>query len=283
MNTLLFLVFSIYTLPASCFLSLFPQNSCIQRWCTTINGLSSRRLSTSISDQVDLVDSRSTKQNFDVFLRFSPLIGGPNLLPLHVEVILASNFQNAEAFTEKKEDLTVPFSMVSCDSDSDPFGSGGNENEGRDYLHRIDFLPKHPKDPSTLLKLLTFRPVPGLVRHRILYTGSAGIEDDGGDDDEIEMNFGTRISVVTQNRIDSLLGQKTLQSLETDSAARAATIILPLGSIVTSSNLLDTNRKLGQPRNLANFLEDEKKRELHLITNNCYFFAWNLLKSLQQE
>mmetsp|Transcript_15575 Transcript_15575/g.24425 ORF Transcript_15575/g.24425 Transcript_15575/m.24425 type:complete len:162 (-) Transcript_15575:35-520(-) len=34
-------------------------------------------------------------------------------------------------------------------------------------LHRFDFLPENPTDPSTLARLSTLRAVPGRVRHRV--------------------------------------------------------------------------------------------------------------------
>jgi len=68
----------------------------------------------------------------DVFLRLSPLIGGPKFLPLHVEIMLSDN--------------------------------NGVRSAGT--LHRFDFVPAKPTDPTTLGKLLTLQSVPGVARYR---------------------------------------------------------------------------------------------------------------------
>ena len=81
--------------------------------------------------------------SLDVFLRFSPLIGGPKFAPLHVEVMI-----------KKRQ------------SDSDAFNRSTPNEEN--VLHRFDFVPSSPTDPRTLGQLLTFRSVPGLVRYRTL-------------------------------------------------------------------------------------------------------------------
>lgn len=73
--------------------------------------------------------------NLNVFLRLSPLIGGPRFLPLHLEVML---------------------------SDNGPSSS----DDAAGLLHRFDFVPANPTDPKTLAQLLTLRSVPGLARYR---------------------------------------------------------------------------------------------------------------------
>jgi hypothetical protein len=65
-----------------------------------------------------------------LYLRFSPLIGGPRFLPAHCEVMLA--------------------------------------NESTCTLHRFDFVPANPTDPKTLATLLTLRSVPGVLRCRVV-------------------------------------------------------------------------------------------------------------------
>ena len=46
--------------------------------------------------------------------------------------------------------------------EQNPGRTGGEMN----FLHRIDFIPLKPTEPSTILRLLSFQNVEGLVRHR---------------------------------------------------------------------------------------------------------------------
>ena len=48
--------------------------------------------------------------------------------------------------------------------EQNPGRTGGEMN----FLHRIDFIPLKPTEPSTILRLLSFQNVEGLVRHRKL-------------------------------------------------------------------------------------------------------------------
>ncbi len=79
-----------------------------------------------------------------IYLRFSPLIGGPSFLPLHVEVILAPHAKKNHVISENNY--------------------GG---KAAPQFHKFDFLPTNPTDPMTLLRLMTLRPVSGKVRHRV--------------------------------------------------------------------------------------------------------------------
>lgn len=89
---------------------------------------------------------KAAGNHVEVYLRLSPLIGGPPFLPVHIEVILA-------AYIRKN-----------CDN------SGWNhDGKAAKELHSFDFLPASPTDPMTLLRLMTLRPVAGKVRHRIFY------------------------------------------------------------------------------------------------------------------
>ena len=86
----------------------------------------------------------------NIYLRFSPLIGGPRFLPAHVEVMLA--------------------------------------NESTGSLHRYDFVPANPTDPQTLATLLTLRSVPGVLRCRVVDGSSSTrqpVTIDEGDEDAL--------------------------------------------------------------------------------------------------
>ena len=97
------------------------------------------------------LDSGITSLN--LYLRFSPLIGGPrflSFLPAHAEVIIA--------------------------------------NESTGSLHRYDFVPANPTDPQTLATLLTLRSVPGVLRCRVVDGSSSTrqpVTIDEGDEDAL--------------------------------------------------------------------------------------------------
>ena len=82
----------------------------------------------------------------NIYLRFSPLIGGPRFLPAHVEVMLA--------------------------------------NESTGSLHRYDFVPANPTDPKTLATLLTLRSVPGVLRCRVVDGPSSTRQTVTADEDD---------------------------------------------------------------------------------------------------
>ena len=95
------------------------------------------------------LDSGITSLN--LYLRFSPLIGGPRFLrvPAHAEVIIA--------------------------------------NESTGSLHRYDFVPANPTDPKTLATLLILRSVPGVLRCRVVDGSSTRqpVTIDEGDEDAL--------------------------------------------------------------------------------------------------
>ena len=89
------------------------------------------------------------------YLRFSPFVGGPAFLPIHVEVMF------------------LDYTYVT------------KEDAPLEILHRFDFLPAYPNDKSTVLNLFSLQSVPGLVRHQILV----------GECDEHEIPDGRRNTV----------------------------------------------------------------------------------------
>lgn len=116
-----------------------------------------------------------------LFFRFSPLIGGPSFLPLHVEVIVVlgvGNFGNDDHHpydsASKKRNDAVYFAMNGDDLSSSvaEFLSTTTDAQGRrrtiriEEMHRFDYIPMNPTDPTTLVRLLTLQGVPGQIRHR---------------------------------------------------------------------------------------------------------------------
>lgn len=94
-----------------------------------------------------------------IFLRFSPLIGGPPFLPLHVEVIVAVEEDFSSKLVGQYSD-TIFIRRVNTLS-SIPFFRGSSTR-----LHRFDFLPEKPTDVATTVRLVSLRSVPGRVRYR---------------------------------------------------------------------------------------------------------------------
>ena len=123
---------------------------------TKVSSYSSTTLQSSKYSSSELISGGDTTH---IFLRFSPLIGGPPFFPLHVEVILgtASNNSYAEFMDKIYVKRTNNLSFL---------------KEHATQLHRFDFLPMNPTDPSTISRLLTLRSVPAKVRHRIVQSSN---------------------------------------------------------------------------------------------------------------
>ena len=88
-----------------------------------------------------------------LFLRFSPLVGGPPFLPLHVEVLLVPTLQHINLREQKRQ--------------IDAILKNATNNDYFD-VHRFDFLPANPRDVDTIVRLLMLQAVAGNVRYRHL-------------------------------------------------------------------------------------------------------------------
>lgn len=97
-----------------------------------------------------------------IYLRFSPLVGGPIFLPLHVEVIFVVDDADAASTIASTQTHTMDTVYI---RNSNSFSSIPFFNNSM-IFHRFDFLPEKPTDPSTLARLFTFQSVPGVVRCR---------------------------------------------------------------------------------------------------------------------
>jgi hypothetical protein len=91
---------------------------------------------TALQAKVDNSDSDSG--SFKLFVRFSNLIGGPTFLPIHAEIML----WDCEREIEEIENV-----------ERNPGRTGGEMN----FLHRIDFIPLKPTEPSTICGCFLFR------------------------------------------------------------------------------------------------------------------------------
>ena len=118
-----------------------------------------------------------SSRNVKAYARFSPLIGGPTFLPIHVEVMIL-------------ETMTNDVQMNS--------GNGS----AKTLLRRIDFIPKDAEQIETILKLVTFQNVPAIIRDRTL---TFGYEDKDSDEslnilNPVNVDF-ARIEKLLQNSV----------------------------------------------------------------------------------
>lgn len=198
---------------------------------TKVSSYSSTTLQSSKYSSSELISGGDTTH---IFLRFSPLIGGPPFLPLHVEVILGTASNNSYAeFMDKKIYVRRTNNLSFL-------------KEHATQLHRFDFLPMNPTDPSTISRLLTLRSVPAKVRHRI---------------------------VQSSNNVDVQKDDERSTSVEDD--GKGITLLVPIRSVVADDII---------PRAL-DFTEEYKDtlfRELRLIGGkNCLTFALDLISHVE--
>lgn len=190
------------------------------------------RLDTSISSS-PTHHEHDTVDKVQVFLRFSPLIGGPPI-PLHVEVILAEDVADKRKDSDSKGTIYIrKTNNLSSISSLNTYPQ----------LHRLDFLPENPTDPTTVVRLAFFQSVPGKLRQRC-YTKSTTSSDASQD-------------------------------------GRGITVLLPVGSIpcnheneVTSSSIISTALEFTNERS------DDVYADLQIFRKNCLSFALDLLLEL---
>ena len=94
-----------------------------------------------------------SSRNVKAFARFSPLIGGPTFLPIHVEVMIL--------------ETTI-----------DDMQMNSGNGSAKTLLRRIDFIPKDAEKIETILKLVTFQNVPAIIRDRTLTYGYENDNDE---------------------------------------------------------------------------------------------------------
>ena len=148
--------------------------------------------------------------------------------------------------------------------EQNPGRTGGEMN----FLHRIDFIPLKPTEPSTILRLLSFQNVEGLVRHRKL-----GVRVGSEENTYLSIQE-EAFSPVSTHRIKALLSSNV--SME------KCCIILPLGS-VRVKDVDSTTDKIRTPKCIVDLVDRNNGMELNLIQNNCYSFAFDVLSSLESH
>eukprot|EP00574_Skeletonema_japonicum_P007966 CAMPEP_0201739976 /NCGR_PEP_ID=MMETSP0593-20130828/46067_1 /ASSEMBLY_ACC=CAM_ASM_000672 /TAXON_ID=267983 /ORGANISM="Skeletonema japonicum, Strain CCMP2506" /LENGTH=256 /DNA_ID=CAMNT_0048234275 /DNA_START=40 /DNA_END=810 /DNA_ORIENTATION=+ len=210
-------------------LNSFPESrSCAHKYC---------RLDTSISSSLTYHEQTTHDDKVQVFLRFSPLIGGPPI-PLHVEVILAEDDADKRKNIKSKEEGSTIYIRKTNNLASMAFLNTYQQ------LHRLDFLPENPTDPSTVIRLASLQSVPGKLRHRC--------------------------------------SQTITPSSDSKQDGRGISVLLPVGSIpcskeigATSSNIISTALEFTNER------RDNEYDDLRiLLGKNCLSFALDLLLEL---
>jgi len=222
-----------------------------------------------LSSNETAANTNSGKGN-QVYVRFSPLIGGPKFLPIHVEVMFLDYINTQKV----------------------------NDDDGTtvEYLHRFDFLPAHPNDDATIMKLLSLQSVSGLVRHRILLPDNDFDEKSNivlpiGD---VNGGGGSKYSIVPSERIAALIGKNNDRREPRDEDVTSDfnfvfQLDMEVNDIVFTSKegaSTGTNSGAGAipvriPKQIETLLEEKNGMELHLLFNNCYTFALDVLKSLK--
>ena len=187
---------------------------------------------------------------FDGYVRFSPLVGGPRFLPLHVELML----QNAQCRVEDTRtsidsglaNLSPPQTISSVPATK--------------MLHRFDFLPENPSDPNTLFRLLTLRTVPGMVRYRkkdVVAGGMSQLDARG-------FTVFRQLLFSEQNDLVISVGR------------------LPLTCDIAGFEGIGIDSEVATAVRFSEQYQD-RQGELHLLRNNCLTFALELLGHLRTE
>ena len=234
-----------------------------------------RRSNCILSDQLlTTVSSSPSSSSFQkiytqFFVRFSPLIGGPNI-PLHVEVMMLKSI--------------TPCSRIS-DYDNDSDETKNIDKTGNmQCLHRFDFIPLEPTKKSTIQKLITLQSVPGRLRHRILI--NEDMEDVSKNSRIVTSNDDCNQIIVSNERLCELTRNYNCKnSDESSSSSIVFQISNSSNRVMISSKNYDDNdfvHDLVQiPPEIQKLFHEKKDVELNLLFYNCYSFAWNVLQSFK--
>jgi hypothetical protein len=190
----------------------------------------------------NLNDFASPEKRFQFFLRFSPLIGGPSFLPLHVEVILVPVIDRITVVEHGIETALNPA------PNSEYFD-----------IHRFDFLPENPREPATIVRLMQLQAVPGLVRYRC----SPALQTDD--------NKPETTSFQLDNRGDS----------GNQGEERGVTILFNLGISSSRKKSTSSTSVLTTAMDFINSYKTTHGRELRILGGkNCVSFALDMLSHI---
>eukprot|EP00565_Helicotheca_tamesis_P001043 CAMPEP_0185738894 /NCGR_PEP_ID=MMETSP1171-20130828/34123_1 /TAXON_ID=374046 /ORGANISM="Helicotheca tamensis, Strain CCMP826" /LENGTH=241 /DNA_ID=CAMNT_0028410279 /DNA_START=19 /DNA_END=744 /DNA_ORIENTATION=- len=205
-------------------------------------------------------------QSGNVFVRFSPLIGGPSFLPLHCEVLLLA-----------------------------PPPPANEEEENTILIHRFDFLPKEPTRAETLSSLLSLQSVPGMVRQRTLNIPSSSWKEidrqnDNDDDDSplLSMAFPVENAIQAARTSDTSTYDETTTE---ERFRRGYTFCLGRKQIrmIQSSNNAETSCSslLSSPTEMISEAQSysqtfqSQNGQLHILYNSCFNYAFGLIQNLR--
>jgi len=239
-------------------------------------------------------------QKNDVYLRFSPLVDGPEFFPIHVEVMILNYTYEYQKKVNGHLDEKESFEDISDDDD---------DNIIIHCLHRFDFLPANPKDKNNILQLITLQSVPGQIRHRVFINEKNASTMSNTNERPIQDNVNnvdTVYSIVPEKRIEALLGSKSKdkKKLATNNDSHNSN---PYDDSLLNFVVFIKSFEEGKENNSEKQMTIIDKREevyayagpmlsdlqklimqrngmkLHLINNNCYTFAREVLLSLPNQ
>ena len=190
--------------------------------------------------------------SYHMCLRFSPLVGGPSFLPLHVELILIPVM----------EYNLNDWQQMQRSADKSTSGTN-NENVG---IHRFDFLPDNPRDRETIMKLMQFQSVPGNVRYRSCQT------------DQIIGCFQkpNQSDASAHTIIDLIMRSESINILED----RGMTIVLHFGT----SPAYNKESVLSSAINFVDSYRSKEGKELRILGGkNCISFALDMISYLDEK
>jgi len=187
-------------------------------------------------------NTESTTKDSHIFLRFSPLIGGPSFLPLHVEVIIVVD----EAVNNSEETIMDTVYIRRSNNLSATFLNKQHKLQ----FHRFDFLPEKPTDPSTISRLSTLQAVPGNVRYRT-------------------SSYNTPSTNMSNN--------KSYNEATNQMDGNGITILLPIGSLTCNAE-----DGISTAMQFKEKYSDTIFKELRIIGGkNCLQFALDLLSYIE--
>jgi hypothetical protein len=264
---------------------------CLRRWASLPHGSNSAAIVDDYEDEEQLPAAR-------LFFRFSPLIGGPSFLPLHVEVIVVldenGNFGSYDGrhcaydialskrrlwsnaihyFAMVDDDLSSSSSIAEFLSTTTEYYAQGRRRTVRiKEIHRFDYLPINPTHPSTLVRLVTFQSVPGQICHRRIKVkdrrSSCSLLCSVGD--------ATIVSVHDDDeRYDIKGGTTTTRDKQRD---KGVAILIPVGCVSGYVNVISTAMKY------IDEYHEQLYAELRIVGGkNCLSFALDLLSYIKKN
>ena len=260
------------------------QYDCLRRGASLPHGSNSAAIVN------DYVKEEGVLPDARLFFRFSPLIGGPSFLPLHVEVIVVvldeygNNFGSSHDGRHCINDLAsskrrlwsnaIHFAMVDDDSSSssiEEFISTTTDYYAQE-IHRFDYLPINPTHPSTLVRLVTFQSVPGMIRHRRIKVkdrlSSCSLLGSVGD--------ATMVSVNDDDERYDIKGTTTTHKGK--KRDKGVAILIPVGYVSGNVNVISTAMKY------INEYHEQLYAELRIVGGkNCLSFALDLLSYIKKS